>query len=107
MGKDKGMEHPFVREKRMLEGSNLWPSEEVMPDVEEGFKAPLERYFDVMLELSERVMGILGEILELEEGAREIYRKYCEDVISSVRLLHYPAVRDEGEKMGAGAHTDL
>jgi isopenicillin N synthase-like dioxygenase len=70
------------------------------------FAPVMMRYFDAMNRLSARIMTALALALGLPT---DHFRAFCEQPLSTLRLLHYPpqpAHASPGEK-GCGAHTDF
>ncbi len=91
---------PRVRAGRFNQGPNQWP--QALPD----FAPVMMRYFDAMNRLSARIMTALALALGLPT---DHFRAFCEQPLSTLRLLHYPpqpAHASPGEK-GCGAHTDF
>ena len=88
---------PDVMAGKPLHGLNVWPD---LP----GFRPDVERYFDEMLKLGDRLLGPLALVLGMTpEALRALYRK----PIAFMRLFHYPPTIsvDKGEH-GAAEHQD-
>jgi len=100
IGEELGDDDPRVQQGRFNQGPNQWP--ESLPQ----FQDTMMRYFDVMNELSSRIMTGLALSLELP---RTHFADFCRQPMSTLRLLHYPPQPPRpapGEK-GCGAHTDF
>jgi isopenicillin N synthase-like dioxygenase len=90
---------PETSGDRGYRGGNLWP--ENLP----GFRAQMETYHAAVMQLGIRLMGCLALSLDLPE---DYFAPGLEDLMCSVRLLHYPPQGADSDRnqLGAGAHTD-
>jgi isopenicillin N synthase-like dioxygenase len=80
-------------------GANLWPDN--LP----GFREQMDAYHAAVMQLGKRLMGLIALSLDLPE---DHFAPGLEDLMCSVRLLHYPPQPAESayNQLGAGAHTD-
>ena len=80
-----------------LHGANRWPELD-------GFRRPVEMYFDAVTELGKKLLGPLAICLGMPvEALRETYSK----PIAFMRLFHYPPGSNVAEKeFGAAEHKD-
>ena len=100
IGEDLDEKDPRVQAGRFNQGPNQWP--ESLPE----FAPVMQRYFHTMNRLGTRIMEALALALELPA---DHFRDFCQQPLSTLRLLHYPpqpATPTPGEK-GCGAHTDF
>jgi isopenicillin N synthase-like dioxygenase len=88
---------PDVKAGKPLHGVNRWPELE-------GFRAPVEAYFDAMSALGRRLLGPLAICLGMPaDKLRNTYSK----PIAFMRLFHYPPDSNVDEKeFGAAEHKD-
>lgn len=88
---------PDVKAGKPLHGVNRWPELE-------GFRRPVEIYFDAVTELGKKLLGPLAICLGMPvEALRETYSK----PIAFMRLFHYPPDSNVAEKeFGAAEHKD-
>jgi isopenicillin N synthase-like dioxygenase len=80
-------------------GANLWP--ENLP----GFRPQMEAYHAAVTALGKHLMASMALSLDLPE---DYFAAGLEDLMCSVRLLHYPPQSADSayNQLGAGAHTD-
>ncbi|TVY38836.1 2-oxoglutarate-dependent dioxygenase, partial [Lachnellula subtilissima] len=94
---------PRVLAHAFLVGPNLWP-----PLPRAVFQDPMTAYFAAMYSLSLRVMELVAATLPY---GKDVFKGFVgPEAVASVRLLHYPPGKEEGEgegQLGAGAHTDF
>jgi isopenicillin N synthase-like dioxygenase len=88
---------PDVLAGKPLHGINVWPELA-------GYREGVERYFDRMMVLGDRLLGPLALCLGMSASElRALYRK----PIAFMRLFHYPpSVRVAEGEYGAGEHQD-
>jgi isopenicillin N synthase-like dioxygenase len=88
---------PDVVAGKPLHGVNVWPD---LP----GYRADVERYFEQMMALGDRLLGPLAICLGMQpEALRALYRK----PIAFMRLFHYPPTTRLAEREhGAAEHQD-
>ena len=88
---------PEVKAEKPLHGVNRWPKLE-------GFRAPVESYFDAVTALGHRLLGPLAVCLGMP--AAELRGLYSRP-IAFMRLFHYPPNSNVDEKeFGAAEHKD-
>ena len=88
---------PEVKSEKPLHGVNRWPELE-------GFRAPVEAYFDAVTALGHRLLGPLAICLGM--SAAELRGLYSRP-IAFMRLFHYPPDSNVDEKeFGAAEHKD-
>ncbi|MFD3810885.1 isopenicillin N synthase family dioxygenase [Rhodococcus sp. NPDC058639] len=95
---DRGPDHPEVVAGTPLHGPAQWPAA-LMPE----FKSVADEYARSCLEINTHLMHGLALALGL---TREAFEPMFTDPIASLRMLHYPPVREGDTAPGAGAHTD-
>jgi isopenicillin N synthase-like dioxygenase len=110
VGQEIPASDPRVRKNAFLMGPNLWPDENLISGEE--FREPMSRYYDVMKELSLKVLEVISRGMEYEGvDIEEVMREFTgNDAVCSIRLLHYPPDPSRGtdeKQLGAGAHTDF
>jgi isopenicillin N synthase-like dioxygenase len=91
------VDDPDVKAGKPLHGVNRWPELD-------GFRRPVEIYFDAVTELGKKLLGPLAICLGMPvEALRETYSK----PIAFMRLFHYPPGSNVAEKeFGAAEHKD-
>jgi len=88
---------PEVKAEKPLHGVNRWPALE-------GFRTPVETYFDAVTALGHRLLGPLAICLGM--SASELRGLYSKP-IAFMRLFHYPPDSNVDEKeFGAAEHKD-
>lgn len=98
IGLDLPWDHPLVIAGTPMHGPNSWP------DLE-GFREPVEAYYDACRRLTEQLLAGMALSLGLDERA---FEPFHQTPIATMRLLRYPPpLPDQLEgQLGAGAHTD-
>ncbi|PVI02220.1 Clavaminate synthase-like protein [Periconia macrospinosa] len=98
--------HPYFISKKINSGPNMWPSTDVLPDVENFKKTSLE-YYHAVVALAEDILKVLALTLSLPET---YFDTFVAGAVATMRLLHYPTQPpDSPQKLtrGIGAHTDF
>ncbi|KAF1842775.1 uncharacterized protein K460DRAFT_407162 [Cucurbitaria berberidis CBS 394.84] len=98
--------HTFTSLTRSLIPGPTWPSEDVLPNVDD-FKATVLDYYIEVFNLAKDILKVLALPLDLEES---YLNEYATDAVAIMRLLHYPSQPpDSPEKFtrGIGAHKDF
>ena len=93
-----GRELPAGHRFRDHMPDNVWP--EHPP----GFREHLQRFYDALDSLGERVLRAVARHLRL---ADDFFDAPVRDGNSVLRLLHYPPVSETGPHVRAGAHEDI
>jgi isopenicillin N synthase-like dioxygenase len=84
LARELGSGHPDVVALKPLHGPNQWPAEAVLP----GFRQATLAYYELMEQLSRRVLTVLCGAMEIEPlGLLEKF----DDQLAQLRLLYYPA----------------
>lgn len=80
-------------------------AENVYPSELHQFKERIEAYYDEMLRLSDELIELIAESLDLP---RDFFSDKMDKAIANLRLLHYPPHPENADKdvVGVGAHTD-
>jgi isopenicillin N synthase-like dioxygenase len=88
---------PDIIAEKPLHGVNRWPD---LP----GFREPVEKYFNAIIGLGDRLLGPLALCLGMEPAKlRALYTK----PVAFMRLFHYPPDSNVAEKeFGAAEHKD-
>jgi len=81
-----------------MQGPNRWPELA-------GFRTPVIRYHEAIIDLAARLLGAMALSLDLPEDA---FAPYHRNPICTLRLLHHPPRSDRAtdRDFGAGAHSD-
>lgn len=104
--------------QRMLRGPNIWPSEDVLP----GFRATIEKYFQLCYETNFTLLHLILERLGYPKDKLDTYDRWFRldqglEPMLLGKISHYPPVREveiasETEKrepkewiQGCGPHT--
>jgi isopenicillin N synthase-like dioxygenase len=97
VGRALSAEDPDVKAGKPLHGVNRWPALE-------GFRGPVEAYFNAVTALGHRLLGPLAVCLGMSPAAlRKLYGK----PIAFMRLFHYPPDSNVDDKeFGAAEHKD-
>jgi isopenicillin N synthase-like dioxygenase len=106
IGDEISKDHPYFVNKKLNSGPNMWPSEDVLPNVSD-FKATALDYYSQVVSLAKDILKVLALTLDLEES---YFDDYAHDAVATMRLLHYPSQPpDSPAKLtrGIGAHTDF
>jgi isopenicillin N synthase-like dioxygenase len=106
IGDEISKDHPYFVDKKLNSGPNIWPSEDVLPNVD-NFKATALDYYSQVVSLAKDILKVLALTLDLEES---YFDDYAAGAVATMRLLHYPSQPpDSPAKLtrGIGAHTDF
>jgi len=100
IGPEHAPDDPRVLAGMFNHGANQWPPQRP------NFAPVMQRYLDVMLDLSATLMRGMALSLALPEN---YFAGFDKDAMATVRLLHYPPQSPQGDpsQKGAGAHTDF
>lgn len=92
-------DHPAMASGHELIGLNQWPPGEPV------FRSILERYYDGVFELGQRILGAFALALDLP---RDHFRGLYRNPLVRARLLHYPSqpASTDPDQFGAAEHTD-
>ena len=98
IGCDLPLDDPDVVAGLPLHGPNQWPELE-------GFRAPVEAYFDAVHGFGLKLLRLFAASLELPS---EFFAQHYSKPTISMRLLHYPPQTEarEADSIGAHAHAD-
>lgn len=101
-----------MKAKRFFMGPNIWPGETLVATKD--FREPVEKYFAAVNGLALKLLDLLARTLPY---GPDVFSTFSSGyVIAPLRLLHYPAVRQNMQQrqqqqpqlqQGAGAHTDF
>jgi isopenicillin N synthase-like dioxygenase len=106
IGDEISTDHPYFINKKVNSGPNMWPSEDILPDVSD-FKDTAMEYYAQVVSLAKDILKVLALTLDLEESW---FDDFASGPIATMRLLHYPPQPpDSPAKLtrGIGAHTDF
>lgn len=91
-------DHPAMASGHGLIGLNQWPEGEPQ------WRRIVERYYDTVFELGQRILGGFALALDMP---RDHFRSMYRYPLVRTRLLHYPAQEAPSpDQFGAAAHTD-
>lgn len=98
IGVELALDHPDVVAGLPLHGPNQWP------DLD-GFRAPVEAYFQAVRECGLRLLGLFAESLEVE---KDFFTRHYDNPTILMRMLHYPPQSEAVEEgsIGAFPHSD-
>lgn len=97
LGIDLPADDPDVVAGKPLHGPNQWPALD-------GFRAPVMRYFDTVIDLGRTLLGAVAIALDEPE---DFFAPMFERPIGSMRLLHYPPQASYAPREhGVAPHTD-
>ncbi|KAF3050254.1 hypothetical protein E8E11_003890 [Didymella keratinophila] len=106
IGDEITKDHPYFVNKKLNSGPNMWPSKEIVPDVDD-FKSTALDYYGQVVDLAKDILKVLALTLDLEESW---FDDFSSGAVATMRLLHYPSQpADSPAKLtrGIGAHTDF
>jgi isopenicillin N synthase-like dioxygenase len=98
IGVDLALDHPDVVAGLPLHGPNQWPELD-------GFRAPVEAYFQAVRDCGLRLLGLFARSLEVED---DFFARHYDSPTILMRMLHYPPqseAKEEGS-IGAFPHSD-
>ena len=81
-----------------LRGTNQWPAN--LP----GFRAGVMAYFEALNDLGQKLLPAFAVALGMP--ATHFDALFADENHATLRMLHYPPTRLEGNDFGAGPHTD-
>jgi isopenicillin N synthase-like dioxygenase len=98
IGVDLPLDHPDVVAGVPLHGPNQWP------DLD-GFRAPVEAYFQAVRDCGLRLLRVFARSLEVED---DFFARHYADPTILMRMLHYPPQDQatEAGAIGAYPHSD-
>jgi isopenicillin N synthase-like dioxygenase len=98
VGVDLPLDHPDVVAGLPLHGPNQWPELD-------GFRAPVEAYFQAVRDCGLRLLRVFARSLEVEE---DFFARHYADPTILMRMLHYPPQHQATEvgAIGAYPHSD-
>jgi isopenicillin N synthase-like dioxygenase len=98
IGVDLPLDHPDVVAGLPLHGPNQWPALE-------GFRRPVEGYFQAVRECGLRLLRLFALSLEVED---DFFTRHYADPTILMRMLHYPPQEQATEEgaIGAFPHSD-
>jgi len=98
IGVDLSLDHPDVVAGLPLHGPNQWP------DLD-GFRAPVETYFQAVRDCGLRLLKLFAQSLKVE---KDFFTRHYENPTILMRLLHYPPQSEALEEgsIGAYPHSD-
>ncbi|KIP09459.1 hypothetical protein PHLGIDRAFT_102892 [Phlebiopsis gigantea 11061_1 CR5-6] len=84
-----------------LWGPSQWPDEALLPN----FKATFKRYVDSLQRLSQELLSLAGEALQLPQGA---FSRFVEPGGNQdrVKIVKYPVPTESSSNQGVGPHYD-
>ena len=106
IGDEISKDHPYLVQKKLNSGPNMWPPEDILPNVAD-FKATALEYYSQVVSLAKDILKVLALTLDLEKGW---FNDFAKEAVATMRLLHYPSQPpDSPAKLtrGIGAHTDF
>ena len=95
--RERTPDDPLVLANRRFAGPNVWP--EALP----GFRDTVLAYTDAMDALSQRMLPVCAEALDLP---RDVFDAAFADSQFTFRLSHYPPVAAQPNQFGLAPHTD-
>jgi isopenicillin N synthase-like dioxygenase len=100
LARELGPDDPEVKALKPLHGPNQWPADQSLP----GFRASVLGYYDLMEDLSRRVLGVLCGAMGIDE--KSLRPKFANQ-LAQLRLLYYPAQPVEDDPLlGVRPHHD-
>jgi len=98
LGVDLPLDHPDVAGGLPLHGPNQWP------DLE-GFRAPVEAYFQAVRDCGLRLLTLFARSLEVPD---DFFTRHYDNPTILMRMLHYPPQSEALEEgsIGAFPHSD-
>ncbi|KAK7545602.1 1-aminocyclopropane-1-carboxylate oxidase [Phyllosticta paracitricarpa] len=107
IGEEIPKTHPYHVNKKLNSGPNVWPSTELLAEVED-FKTTCMSYYSAVVSLAKDILKVLALTLDLDES---YFGGFSDGAVATMRLLHYPPTeKGDGEerlRRGIGAHTDF
>lgn len=95
---DRGPDHPDVRDGTPFRGPNQWP------DGLPGFRDGVMTYFHALNALGQRMLPVFARALGMP--ADHFAAEFANENHATLRMLHYPPTKQEGNDFGQGPHTD-
>ena len=97
-----GPDDPDVRAGSVMHGPNVWPADGPGFSAS-AFRVAMERYYESVSGLSERVLAAFACALGQEP---DYFQGYFTKPLTQLRLLHYPPQPAAAGAQGVEAHTD-
>jgi isopenicillin N synthase-like dioxygenase len=95
---DRGPNHPDVVKRTPLRGHNHWPDD--LP----GFRDGIMAYFTALNTLGQQLLPAFSVALGMP--ADYLDADFADENNATLRLLHYPPTKQEGNDFGTAPHTD-
>ena len=97
---DRPADHPDVINKTPLRGHNYWPDEAALP----GFRDGVVTYFAALNTLGHSLVQPFAVALGMAPDYLD--HDFADENNATLRMLHYPPTKVEGNDFGTAPHTD-